>query len=134
MYGGGVIFYSIGNFCFWLNPVRKKGHHYCAPNQQFKQDDVYRAEPDPGFVFEYKRHFNESGIAFIDADRRGIARVTVLPTLMNETGQPEVVRPDQPQFEKSLTYLNWAGKFIAGGVTQIRAAGDRYQVFARDSV
>ena len=28
-------------------------------------------------------------------------------------------------------YLNWTGKFVAGGVTQMKAAGDRYEVFAR---
>ena len=89
-------------------------------------------EPDPGFVFDYKRHYREGGIVFIDADKRGLIRVTYMPTLMNEFGQPEVVRPDQTQFSKSLEYLNWAGKFIAGGLTGIRSAGDRYEVFARD--
>ena len=84
----------------------------------------------PGFVFEYQRHYNEGGIAFVEVDRDGIARVAYLPTVMNEVGQPVVVRPGEPQFEKSLTYLNWAGKFIAGGVTQIKAAGDCYEVYA----
>lgn len=68
---------------------------------------------------------------FIDVDRLGLMRVTYLPILLNESGQPVVVRPEEPQFEKSLTYLNWVGKFIGGGVTQIRATGDRYEVFAR---
>ena len=35
------------------------------------------------------------------------------------------------QFEKSLEYLNWAGKFISGGVTRITAADDRYLIYAR---
>ncbi len=55
---------------------------------------------------------------FIEADRDGIARATYMPTLMNEMGQPVVVGPDDPQFAKSLEFLNWAGKFINGGVTQ----------------
>ena len=68
---------------------------------------------------------------FLEADRRGVARATYLPTLMDDAGQPDVVRPGQPQFEKSLVYLNWAGKFIPGGATEMKAVGDRYEVFAR---
>ena len=132
LYKGGVIFYSIGNFSTY-RAARKGGHSYCAPNMEYSQKDVYSVEPDPGYFFDYRRHYNEGGIAFIDVDRDGISRVAYLPTVMNESGQPVVVRSDEPQFEKSLTYLNWAGKFIAGGVTQIRAAGDRYEVFARNS-
>jgi len=51
--------------------------------------------------------------------------------LTNKPGQPEVVRPGHPQFAKSLEFLNWAGKFNAGGLTQIKAVGDRCGVFAR---
>ena len=83
-------------------------------------------------VFDYKRHYDEGGIAFLEADKLGIIRATYLPTLMNRSGQPEVVSPDHPQFEKTLTYLNWAGKFIAGGLTQMQAVGDRYLVYARE--
>ena len=68
---------------------------------------------------------------YLDADKKGLARVTYLPTLINKPGQPEVLGPAHPQFAKSLEYLNWAGKFIAGGLTQMKPAGDRYQVFAR---
>lgn len=134
IYKGAVILYSIGNFSFnTTQRPEREGGSYCLPDMVHKHHDVYSLEPDPGFVFDYRRHFNEGGIAFIDVDALGLARVTYLPTLMNELGQPEAVRPDQPQFEKSLNYLNWAGKFIAGGVTQIRAVGDRYEVFARAS-
>jgi len=132
IYKGGVIFYSIGNFSDYkaARATRSK-HTLSAPNGEYTHQEIYTIEPDPGFEFNYKRHYDESGIAFFEVDRLGVARVTYLPTFMNQAGQPEVVRPDQPQFEKSLTYLNWTGKFIAGGVTQMKAAGDRYKVFAR---
>jgi len=133
LYKGGVIFYSIGNFAFCRLPGHKSGTSFCQPHGEYKHEDVYSQEPDPGFFFAYKRHFDESGIAFIDVDRQGLVRVCYLPTLMNDIGQPEVVRPGHAQFEKSLTYLNWAGKFIRGGVTGIKAAGDRFEIFARGS-
>ncbi|MBI4191498.1 MAG: CapA family protein [Betaproteobacteria bacterium] len=134
LYQGGVIFYSIGNFSFWQIPGGKSGHPSqprAAPSGEYTFDEIYTLEPDPGFVFHFKRHFNEGGIAFLEVDRQGLARASFLPTLMNPFGQPEVVRPGEPQFAKSLEYLNWAGKFIAGGATQIKAAGDRYEVFKR---
>ena len=136
LYKSGVIFYSIGNFSLYGERGATgagKGANYCLPNREYTHDEVYSVEPEPGVVFHYKRHFSEGGIAFIEVDRRGISRVSYLPTLMNSTGQPQVVRPEHPQFEKSLMYLNWAGKFIDGGVTNMKALGDRYEVFARPS-
>ena len=64
-------------------------------------------------------------------DRSGITRVCYQPTLMNAAGQPEILSPGHPQFAKSLEYFNWAGKFIDGGITNIKASGDRYEIFRR---
>jgi Bacterial capsule synthesis protein PGA_cap len=134
VYKGGVIFYSIGNCSFWQVPGGKAGHPSeprASPNGEYTFDQIYSLEPDPGHKFHFKRHFNEGGIAFIEADHKGLSRVSFLPTLMNDWGKPEVVKPGQPQFARSLEYLNWAGKFIDGGVTSIKEAGDRYEVYAR---
>lgn len=133
IYKESAIFYSIGNFS--LAPRnKKKGLALGMPQGEYTHKEIYTIEPDPGFVFDFHRHYHEGGIVFIEADQHGISRVCYLPTLMNEAGEPEVVRPGQPQFEKSLTYLNWAGKFIAGGVTQMKAVEDRYEVFRRQSL
>ena len=67
----------------------------------------------------------------IDADRGGIANVAYLPTALNEIGQPQVIASGTPEFEKSLVYLNWCGKFIPGGVTDMTAGADCYQIYAR---
>ncbi|MBI4191435.1 MAG: CapA family protein [Betaproteobacteria bacterium] len=128
IYKKSVIFYSIGNFSFAPRD-KKRGPALAAPQEEYTFEHIYSIEPDPGFFFDCHRHFNEGGIVFIEADQTGIKHVTYLPTLMNEAGQPEVVHPNQLQFEKSLTYLNWAGKFIAGGMTQMKAMGDRYEIF-----
>jgi hypothetical protein len=50
---------------------------------------------------------------------------------MNEIGHPEILRPEQEQFRKSLEYLNWAGKFARGGLTDMKAVGERYDVCSR---
>jgi len=130
IYKGGVIFYSLGNFAFHRRggpPAR------CMPDGRYSHKDVYSIEPEPGQFFEYRRHYNEGGVAFIDLDRNGIQRVSYLPTLLNDTGRPEVVRLSDPQFEKSRAYLNWTGKFIADGVTDMKAAADRYEIYRRAS-
>jgi poly-gamma-glutamate capsule biosynthesis protein CapA/YwtB (metallophosphatase superfamily) len=132
IYKKGVIFYSIGN-CSIHRGSRKKGDPYCMPNMEYRQRDVYSVEPDPGFEFDFRRHYNEGGIVFLQVDSSGIVRATYMPTFMNEVGQPQVVHPEDPQFAKSLTYLNWTGKFIAGGVTQMKAVGNCFEAFARST-
>ena len=128
VYKDAVIFYSIGNFSF---PPRKRGHSYAMPLGEHLQQDIYSVEPDPGIMFDYRRHFNEGGIVFIEVDNTAVKRITYQPTLMNAAGQPEPLKAGQPQFDKSLTYLNWAGKFIKGGLTDMKADGNRYEVFVR---
>lgn len=136
-YRDAIIFYSLGNFAFYMrgenDPARKSKLTYCSPNDEYTQKEVYTIEPDPGYVFDYKRHTRESGIAFFEMDAGGLKRVTYRPVFLNEIGQPVPLRAHESQFEESLTYLNWAGKFIAGGLTHMRAVGDCYEVFARDA-
>lgn len=129
LYKNGVVFYSLGNFAFHR---RGGAPAACMPEGRYLHKEVYSVEPEPGVVFDYRRHYNEGGIGFIDVDRNGIRRVAYLPTKLNAAGQPEVIRPDDPQFEKSLAYLNWTGKFIEGGVTNMKAAGGRYEIYRRD--
>jgi len=133
IYKGAAIFYSIGTFSIYHNPVHKeKAWRYCRPNGDFTEREVYTIEPDVGAVFDYHLHHDEGGIVYFDVDQKGIERVTYLPTLMNHAGQPEVLRPGQQQFENSLAYLNWTGKFVPNGLTQIKAADNRYEIFRRD--
>lgn len=130
LYKDGVIFYSIGNFAFH----RRGGPPAaCMPDGRYLHKEVYSIEPEPGVVYDYRRHYNEGGVAFLDVDRRGLRSVSYVPILLNAAGQPEVIRPQDPQFEKSRAYLNWTGKFIQGGVTGMKAAGDRYEIYRRQA-
>jgi poly-gamma-glutamate synthesis protein (capsule biosynthesis protein) len=132
-YKHGVIFYSIGNFSFFIrgDKQRQSQHSHVAPGGEYTHQEIYSLEPDPGFSFDYRRHSNEGGIVFLEADRSGLLEATYLPTLMDETGRARVVTPDQAQFQKSLEYLNWTGKFVANGAADIRAGGERYLVYTR---
>ncbi|MBI3044863.1 MAG: CapA family protein [Betaproteobacteria bacterium] len=131
-YKSGVIFYSLGNFCFYRTAAHKRNSPRCAPNREYTFQEVYSLEPEPGVVYDYQRHYNEGGIAFLEFDKDGLAAAEYLPTFMRESGHAEVVGPDSPQFQKSLAYLNWAGKFVKGGMTNILAVGDRYQIYRRE--
>ena len=86
VYKGAVIFYSLGNFAFHR---RGGGLARCWPNGEPSHKEVYSMEMDPGHYYDYRRHWNEAGIAYIDLDQAGVSRVTYLPTLMNPAGQPE---------------------------------------------
>jgi poly-gamma-glutamate capsule biosynthesis protein CapA/YwtB (metallophosphatase superfamily) len=130
LYKDGVIFYSIGNFAFH----RRGGPPAaCMPDGRYLHKEVYSVEPEPGIVYDYRRHYNEGGLAFLTVDRRGLRGAEYVPTKLNASGQPELIGPEDPQFEKSMNYLNWAGKFISGGVTDLTASGDRYAIHQRKS-
>jgi hypothetical protein len=51
--------------------------------------------------------------------------------LLNDKGQPEVVTPQEAQFEATRQYLQWAAEDIPGGVVDIGVDGDRYVLFDR---
>jgi poly-gamma-glutamate capsule biosynthesis protein CapA/YwtB (metallophosphatase superfamily) len=128
VYRGGVIFYSLGNLSVHR---RGGGHAYCMPDGYYTQEAVYSVEVDLGQTFHYKRHWNEGGIAYIELDRSGVRRATYLPTMLDAKGAPEVVRPEDPQFEKSRQYLQWIARNVEGGVRDIGVAGGRYVLYRR---
>lgn len=125
---GAVILYSLGNFAFHR---RGGGLAYCMPNGEYTHKEVYAVDVDPGHYYDYKRHWNEGGIAYLELDKKGVSRATYLPTLLNALGQPEIVLPNSPQFEMSRKYLEWVARNVTGGVTDIKVDQDRYVLFER---
>ena len=128
IYKGAPIFYALGNFAFHR---RGGGHSMCMPDGRFTHQKVFSVEPEPGHTYDYRRHWNEGGFAWLDLDRSGVRRAGYIPTLMNEKGQPQVVSAQDPQFETTRRYLEWLGGGINGGVTRISADGERYQLYER---
>lgn len=128
VYKDAVIFYSLGNFAFHR---RGGGPAYCMPNGEYTHKEVYTLNVDPGVSYDYRRHWNESGIAYIELDRDGVKKAAYLPSLLNAAGQPEIVKPNDPQFESIRRYLEWAASDLPGGVKEIGVEDDRYMLFDR---
>ena len=125
-----VIFYSLGNLSVHR---RGGGHAYCMPNGDYTHEEVYSLEADPDQSYHYKRHWNEGGIAYVDLDHSGVRRATYLPTMLNAVGAPEVVKPSDPQFDKSRQYLEWIARKVPGGVRDIKVADGRYVLYERSA-
>ena len=128
IYNGAPIFYALGNFAFHR---RGGGHARCAPNGEPFHKDVYSTELEPGQYYDYRRHWNEGGIAYINLDRTGAKEVAYLPTLMNEAGQPQILAENHPQFETTRRYFEWLGSGIKGGVTTVPVKNGRYVFYER---
>ena len=126
-YQGAPVFYSLGNLACHR---RGGGYALCMPSGDYHHKEVFSAEMDPGHYYDYRRHWNEGGIAYLDLDRSGVRRATYLPTFMNDLGQPEIVQPGDPQFETSRHYLEWLGGRVHGGITSISASDGRYVLHA----
>ncbi|MCC6531187.1 MAG: CapA family protein [Burkholderiales bacterium] len=128
IYQGAAIFYSLGNFAFHR---RGGGLAYCMPNGEHTHKSVYTIDVDPGISYDYKRHWNEGGIAYLDLDRDGLARAAYAPTLLDDRGAPQLVARGDPQFDRSRNYLEWAAAGMPGGVTAIGVEDDRFLLYAR---
>jgi len=128
LYKQGIIFYSLGNFSFHR---RGGGLAYCMPHGEYTHKEVYTLKVDPGITYDYRRHWDQTGIAYIELDRSGLKSATFLPALLNAKGAPEVVKPGDPQFDTIRGYLEWAAEDIAGGLTGLAVEGGHYKLFNR---
>ena len=130
IYKGAIIFYSIGNFVFHR---RGGGPAPCMPGEKYTHKEIYSKEMDPGHYYDYRRHWAESGIPYLKLDRAGLREATYLPTFLDAEGRPEILTPDNPQFEKSRVYLEWLAKDVNGGITNIPVRDGRYCLYERKS-
>jgi poly-gamma-glutamate synthesis protein (capsule biosynthesis protein) len=127
-YKNSLIFYSLGNFSFHR---RGGGLAYCMPSGEYTHKEVYTLKVDPGITYDYRRHWDQTGIAYVELDRVGLKRATFLPAMLNAKGSPEVVDAADPQFETIRSYLEWAAEDIPGGLTRLAVEGDRFVLFNR---
>lgn len=132
-YKGGVIFYGLGNFAFYrgVGHEKKPGSRFLCPAGAYEDKEVYTFEPDPGHVYHSHRHWYEGLIAYVELDKKGIVRATILPTVMNEKAQPQVVDPKSKQFEEFRRFTSWVSDSIEGGLKDVRVSGDRLLLYER---
>ena len=50
---------------FGITLSRSGGLAYCMPNGEYTHKQVYAVDVDPGHYYDYKRHWNEGGIAYL---------------------------------------------------------------------
>lgn len=130
-YKGAVIFYSLGNFAFFRRGGHENSPNFLCPQGEYEFKDVYSMELDPGHAFHWHRHWSEGLIAYVEFDRKGIVRATLLPTLMNDKAQPQVVTPKSAHFEEFRRFASWVSDSIQGGLKDVRVAGDRFVLYER---
>jgi hypothetical protein len=121
-YRQAVIFYSLGNFSFYRRPGSP---NYLCPQGEFEFKDAYDFDLDPGHFFAHNRHFGEGYLFYVDLDRNGVRKVSLIPTPVNEKGQAKQVQPGSEPFESAHRYLEWVSDSIDGGLTEVRVDGDR---------
>jgi hypothetical protein len=58
-------------------------------------------------------------------DAGGLAKIEVLPTLINDLAQPRVLAAGDPEFEPHFEYVKWASDTLEN---DLRVDGDVYVV------
>ena len=128
VYKGAPIFYSLGNFTMPRKPGTQ-GH--LLPNGYHEFADVYTREMEPGYTYHWNRFFNEGGIAWLGLDQKGVTYADFIPTIMNISGQPEIVASGTDKFEYFKDYFKWVSKDVKGGVVDITAKEGRLHMYTR---
>jgi len=119
VYQDKAIFYSIGNF---LTTGRTK---YNEPGTQ-EWNVVWMEHPhDPKVLYGFPEHAKRAMIPRLTFDASGLAKIEVLPTLINDQAQPRVLRAGDPEFESHFEYVKWASDTLEN---DLRVDGDVYVV------
>jgi hypothetical protein len=119
VYKDRAIFYSIGNF---LTTGRTKHNE---PGTQ-EWNVVWMEHPhDPAVQYGFPEHAKRAMIPRLTFDSDGLAKIEVLPTLINDLAQPRVLKAGDPEFESHFEYVKWASDTLEN---DLRVDGDVYVV------
>ena len=103
VYKGKVCFYSLGNFITTGAP-KMSGGKFEWNLIWFQYDQETLA---PNGRFSFPSHSRKSMVAKAVIGRKGIERVSFIPTFINHLAQPYAVTPDNPKFQEILDYTEW---------------------------
>ena len=90
-----------------------------------------RLDIAPDIQLPYTRHRNEGCMVYIDMDRQGVRKASLVPTRMNEEKQAVIVPESSPEFEESRRFVDWVSDRQPGGVTVQRVEDGRMVVYER---
>ena len=80
---------------------------------------------DPAVQYGFPEHARRAMIPRLTFDSDGLARIEVLPTLINDLAQPRVLKANDPEFESHFEYVKWASDTLEN---DLRVDGDVYVV------
>ncbi len=97
VYKGKVCFYSIGNFITTGSQVRHIPFEW----------NLYWWRMEPNSMYEFSVESQNTMLAKVVLSKKGVERVSFLPTFINTQAQPETVKPDDDRFQEILSYMEW---------------------------
>jgi hypothetical protein len=102
-YKGKVCFYSIGNFMTTGAPKGAQGTFDW--NLIWHQIEPECLPPDGRYFFP--AHCRMTMVPKIVMSKKGIERVSFLPSFINARAQPYALTPNDPKFEQVLKFTEW---------------------------
>jgi poly-gamma-glutamate capsule biosynthesis protein CapA/YwtB (metallophosphatase superfamily) len=103
VYKGKVCFYSIGNF-MTTGSNKRTANTFDWNLVWFPIDK--ECLPPHG-CYQFPSHCRKTMVAKAVIGKKGIERVSFLPTFINPQAQPYVVGPDDPKFQEILEWTEW---------------------------
>lgn len=97
VYKGKVCFYSIGNFM----TTGARGHR--VPLEW----NLYWFEMEEDSLFRFPVDSKKIMVAKAVMSKRGVERVSFLPTFINKQAQPEALKRGDERFQEILEYAEW---------------------------
>ena len=105
VYKGKVCFYSVGNLMTTGTSVPR------VLAGSFDWNLIwFRYDPEclpPHGMYNFPKHCRISMVAKIVIGKKGIEKVSFLPTFINPRAQPYVVTADDPKFQEILDFAEW---------------------------
>ncbi|MBI4191933.1 MAG: CapA family protein [Betaproteobacteria bacterium] len=103
VYKGKVCFYSIGNFMTTGSAKAAAGTF----DWNLIWFPIDRECLPPNGMYHFPSHCRKTMVAKAVIGKKGIERVSFLPTFINHRAQPYVVTPDDPKFQEILEFTEW---------------------------
>jgi len=104
VYKGKVCFYSIGNFM-----TTGRGHRSLS---SYRKWNVVWLRPDPeclppNGLYPFPAYARKTMVAKAVFSRKGVEKVSFLPTFINHRAQPYALTADDPKFKEILDFTEW---------------------------
>ncbi|MDI7259129.1 MAG: CapA family protein, partial [Thermodesulfobacteriota bacterium] len=97
VYKGKVCFYSIGNFL----TTGPRG-----PRIPFEWN-LYWHKTEPDSLYQFPVDSKKAMIAKAVISKKGVEKVSFLPTFINKLAQPEALSQNDSRFQEILDYMEW---------------------------